>query len=150
LFLQPIKRNNHSVNASAMSYTVGGIKVLQRDSPSPTLPHAQYPGLKQETVVLPRGHRKDPSRKAFRAESILEKDVQVVTRNGHILQADVYRPAETKEQVPALLAWSPYGKSGTGMLRSHMASSLKQPCTAAVFAILYVLTLETKAPSRSI
>ncbi|WZH48345.1 Alpha/Beta hydrolase protein [Fusarium acuminatum] len=104
-----------------MSYTVGGIKVLQRDSPSPTLPHAQYPGLKQETVVLPRGHRKDPSRKAFRAESILEKDVQVVTRNGHILQADVYRPAETKEQVPALLAWSPYGKSGTG---SHKAEDI--------------------------
>ncbi|KAH6950130.1 Alpha/Beta hydrolase protein [Fusarium avenaceum] len=96
-----------------MTYTVGGIEVLQRDSPSPALPNAKYPGLKLETVVLPRGHQKDPSRKAFRVDTILEKDIEVVTRNGHILQADVYRPAETKEQVPILLAWSPYGKSGT-------------------------------------
>ncbi|KAF0642366.1 hypothetical protein FPSE5266_20125 [Fusarium pseudograminearum] len=99
-----------------MPYTVGGIKVLQRDSPSPALPHAQYPGLKMETVVLRRGHQKDPSRKAFRVDTILEKDIEVITRNGHILRADVYRPAETnpKDRVPALLAWSPYGKSGTG------------------------------------
>lgn len=118
-----------------MTYTVGGIQVLQRDSPSPALPNAKYPGLKRETVVFPRGHRKDPSRKAFCADTILEKDIEVVTRNGHILQADVYRPAETKEQVPILLAWSPYGKSGTGTLWSDMASPLTQPCTAVVFGV---------------
>lgn len=126
-----------------MPYTVGGIKVLQRDSPSPALPHAQYLGLKPETVVIPQGHQKDPSRKAFSADTILEKDIEVVTRNGHILRADVYRPAETKEQVPALLAWSPYGKSGTGKLQYDMASALTHPCADALFAVLYVLTLHT-------
>ncbi|SCO78558.1 related to cocaine esterase [Fusarium oxysporum] len=122
-----------------MPYTVEGIKVFQRDSPSPALPHAQYSGLKPETLVLPRGHRKDPSRKAFRADTILERDIEVITRNGHILRTDVYRPTETvsTEQVPVLLAWSPYGKCGTGVLRSNTACPITQPCPSAVFVLFW-------------
>ncbi|KAJ4506711.1 hypothetical protein HRR83_007762 [Exophiala dermatitidis] len=39
-----------------------------------------------------------------------DNDVEVVVRDGVRLYLDVYRPADAKEKVPAILSWSPYGK----------------------------------------
>ncbi|KAH0592484.1 hypothetical protein MHUMG1_09755 [Metarhizium humberi] len=98
-----------------MVYTVGGVEVIQRDSPLPTQAAARYPGLRRETTVLPSGHQKTPAHRGFRTATIYDRDIEVPLRDGTILRADVYRPADTTEKVPILLAWSPYGKSGTGV-----------------------------------
>lgn len=41
---------------------------------------------------------------------ICEQDAAVPMRDGVVLYADIYRPADTGEKVPAILAWSNYGK----------------------------------------
>lgn len=41
---------------------------------------------------------------------ICEQDVAVPMRDGVVLYADVFRPADEREEVPAILAWSNYGK----------------------------------------
>jgi predicted acyl esterase len=61
---------------------------------------------------------------------IIDRDVEVVTRAGHTVQADVYRP-ESGEPAGVLIAWSPYGKHdpapigkiypASGVLPEHMS-----------------------------
>ncbi|KAJ1325493.1 hypothetical protein MN608_08686 [Microdochium nivale] len=96
-------------------YSVQGVDVIQRDSHKPISAAARYSGLRRETVVLPAGHQRGPAYRGFRAETIYERDIEIPLRDGTILRADVYRPNNTTEKVPILLAWSPYGKSDTGV-----------------------------------
>ena len=62
------------------------------------------------TRTLPAGYQVDPRFRALPVEVVFEKDVAVVLRDGVTIFVDVFRPAGT-EQVPVLMAWSPYGKS---------------------------------------
>lgn len=48
--------------------------------------------------------------KALKSDIRIDHDVEVVARDGVRLYMDVYRPAEQKEKIPAILSWSPYGK----------------------------------------
>lgn len=41
---------------------------------------------------------------------IIERDVEIPTRFGYSLYADVFRPVEEMVKAPSLLAWTPYGK----------------------------------------
>lgn len=41
---------------------------------------------------------------------LCEQDVAVKMRDGIVLYADVFRPADSDQKVPAILAWSNYGK----------------------------------------
>ncbi|KIW10703.1 hypothetical protein PV08_11667 [Exophiala spinifera] len=98
------------------NYSVADIAVLHTPSCAPTLPQANYDGIYEEAIVLPSGHRRTPQNRAFDVATIWERDVAFKTREGLILRADVFRPEFTTAQIPALVAWSPYGKSGTGSL----------------------------------
>jgi predicted acyl esterase len=41
-------------------------------------------------------------------------------RDGHSLRADIFRPASVGDaRVPALVVWSPYGKTGTRGEKCH-------------------------------
>lgn len=65
--------------------------------------------------VLPKGWTKDEGRRALPVEMIWDKDVKLPLRDGTILLADVFRPVDSdKAPVPAIMPWSPYGKTGTG------------------------------------
>ncbi len=97
-------------------FSVAGIEVIQKKITSVDNAHAKYNGLNQSSAILPEGHTRDPSRRAFEAATIWDRDIEVPMRDGVIVRADVFRPAGTEEKVPALLVWSPYGKSGTGFL----------------------------------
>ena len=103
---------------------VGGIEVIQSTISGIDSSHANYTGLNPSSTTLPKGHRKDPRLRAFEAATVWDRDIELRMRDGVILRADVFRPAEDKEKVPALLAWSPYGKSGTGKI-SHEACLLQ-------------------------
>ncbi|KAE9366270.1 alpha/beta-hydrolase [Stipitochalara longipes BDJ] len=94
------------------------IEVIQRDV---TLPEKDpvYRGLQPSQVRLSKGHLQAAGRAAFQADTIWERDVEIPLRDGSKLRADVFRPATSDSKdgaVPALVAWSPYGKSGQGFL----------------------------------
>nr|WP_243186825.1 CocE/NonD family hydrolase [Clostridium muellerianum] len=46
-------------------------------------------------------------------EIIFERDVPVKLRDKVTIYTDIFRPAD-KDNVPAIVAWSPYGKNGSG------------------------------------
>ena len=60
--------------------------------------------------VLPVGYQIQPRFRPLPVEIAFEKDVAVKLRDGVTIYVDVFRPVD-QEQVPALVAWSPYGKS---------------------------------------
>ena len=62
------------------------------------------------TRTLPAGYRLSPEFRALPTDIVFEKDVAVTLRDGVSIYVDVLRPAGTDE-VPVLVAWSPYGKS---------------------------------------
>lgn len=67
------------------------------------------------TRTLPAGYQIAPQFKALSVDIVLEKDVPVTLRDGVTIYVDIFRPAGA-EQVPVIVAWSPYGKGqGTSM-----------------------------------
>lgn len=73
-----------------------------------------YNGFNPSKTVLPAGHQRSEGRRSFAVETILERDAQVLMRDGAKLYTDVFRPSSSDdgEKVPAVIAWSPYGKGG--------------------------------------
>ena len=62
------------------------------------------------TRTLPAGFQIDPRFLPLPLDIVLEKDVAIRLRDGVNIFVDILRPAGD-EQVPVLVAWSPYGKS---------------------------------------
>jgi predicted acyl esterase len=48
--------------------------------------------------------------KPLKSDIHIDHDVEIVMRDGVRLYADVYRPANSTEKIPAVLSWSFYGK----------------------------------------
>lgn len=64
---------------------------------------------------LPKGWQRGPEWRALPESLIWEKDVAITLRDGVILRGDVFRAKRFEGQpLPAILPWSPYGKTGTG------------------------------------
>lgn len=61
------------------------------------------------TRTLPAGFRAGPEFAELPVDVVLEKDAPVTLRDGTVIHVDVFRPAGA-EKVPAIVAWSPYGK----------------------------------------
>lgn len=76
-----------------------------------------YEGLNPRTEVLPTGWKHPmPGSKPLSSPILVEHDVSFKTRDGTTLYADIFRPPNTDDQVPALLCWSPFGKRYNGLL----------------------------------
>ena len=73
--------------------TKARFKMIYRPGVAPT--QHKYPGLKY--------------RKTRERGMIVERDVAIPMRDGVKIYADIHRPPG-KAKVPALIAWSPYGK----------------------------------------
>jgi predicted acyl esterase len=86
---------------------------LLREISSPEAPDSFYAGFNPSIQTLLKGHKRHPRSRPFPVATIYERDVQIPMRDGSILRADIFRPEDTGS-VPAILPWSPYGKSGTG------------------------------------
>lgn len=83
-----------------------------------------YSGFKPGTTVLEKGHVREPGRRPFGRDTIFDRDVGVVLRDGVTLYTDVFRPADSDtNKVPAILLWGPYGKTGNGRIFRDYASS---------------------------
>lgn len=67
-----------------------------------------HPG---ESIVFKAGSQPfGPDTKPLESDVHLDHDVEIVVRDGARLYADIYRPADATERVPAIISWSPYGK----------------------------------------
>ena len=92
---------------------VGEVGLLFR---TPKIPESndRYDGGDAFTEVLPVGYKRFPDTRAFGVATVYEKDVKIPMRDGTVLKGDIFRPEGT-QRVPAIVPWSPYGKSGRGM-----------------------------------
>jgi predicted acyl esterase len=97
---------------TASEYQVSNIHVLEIATPV-SHPGAKYEGLKPSTTTIPAGFRKEPDCREFGRETLFERDIEIPLRHGTKIRADVFRPTDTP-MVPAIVHYSPYGKSGTG------------------------------------
>lgn len=88
------------------------VEVIYRRSPE-IGDNNRYKGFKQQTVILKKGDVLREGYMALPCDIIFEQDVAVKMRDGVTIYTDIFRPA-TDEKVPAIVAWSPYGKNGSG------------------------------------
>jgi predicted acyl esterase len=94
-----------------------GVEVLHKQITSPETPRANFTGAieaKPSVTTLPKGFKKNDETRPFRVSTVWEKDIEIPMRDSIKLRADVFRPSEATEKIPILMAYSPYGKSGTG------------------------------------
>ncbi|KAM0211166.1 hypothetical protein ACHAQI_005464 [Fusarium lateritium] len=83
----------------------------------PKVGQGGYVGLKPHSEVLPAGWEFDhPHAKPLSSDILVEHDVAFKMRDGITLYADVYRPPNTNEHVPAIICWSPFGKKFNGLM----------------------------------
>lgn len=92
-------------------YEEAGVEVLFRKSTPISDPEGRYPGFKPGTTVLRKGsvHRKGAL--PLPCDIVFDSDVAVPMRDGVTIYVDILRPAGSGK-VPAIVAWSPYGKRG--------------------------------------
>ncbi|KAI1860363.1 uncharacterized protein JN550_011515 [Neoarthrinium moseri] len=111
----------HSQNATVPEIVDGTIRIYGNDAYKipyrrlmPTdAARARYPGFKQETLTLKNGTIRREGAKALTSDIVFERDVALTLRDGVTIYADVYRPVGD-QQVPAIIAYSPYGKQVGG------------------------------------
>jgi predicted acyl esterase len=78
-------------------------------------PLYNYQGFKPGEEILDAGHTKALGCKPFEVKTVFDRDHAIVVRDGKRLYADIFRPETSNSQpIPAILPWSPYGKTGTG------------------------------------
>ncbi|KAF3038119.1 hypothetical protein E8E12_005248 [Didymella heteroderae] len=83
----------------------------------PTVGQGGYAGFNPRSEVLPAGWKYDhPDAKPLTSSILVEHDVAITMRDGAKLYADIYRPPNTDDKVPALIMWSPFGKKFNGIL----------------------------------
>ena len=114
--------------AANPSVKTGNVELLFRAPKDPDSSN-RYDGRNSETTTLPAGYQRSPEHRAFPTATIYEKDVEIPLRDGTMLRGDIFRP-EGATHVPAIVPWSPYGKSGRGLFKienveNDMADSMQ-------------------------
>ena len=64
-----------------------------------------------KTVILRKGSVFPPAAQALACDIAWERNIPITLRNGTTMYADVLLPADHSGNMPAIVAWSPYGKS---------------------------------------
>lgn len=84
-------------------------------TPAHQHPSFNYRGFHPSRTLLNEGHVREPGLRPFPTDVIFERDQTVKLRDEIELYADTFRPLDSdKHTVPVIMAWSPYGKTGTG------------------------------------
>ena len=73
-------------------------------------PIEEYEKLSEDEKKLHKPYPFDQRTYEVMPGVICEQDVAVPMRDGVVLYADIFRPTDDTEKVPAILAWSNYGK----------------------------------------
>ncbi|KAK5043477.1 hypothetical protein LTR84_011946 [Exophiala bonariae] len=96
---------------------IGGIEIPWTNTfpPEDETFMAPYVKQKRQTQTLQKGWQKTKEHRPLPCDIIFDENVEIFLRDGIKIYCDIIRPV-TKEEVPALLAVSPYGKGGHGFL----------------------------------
>jgi predicted acyl esterase len=78
---------------------------------SPAAPLPPDYAFGHQTTLLKKGSVYPPAAKPLPCDISWERDVPVKLRDGVAMYVDILRPAVASARLPALVAWSPYGKS---------------------------------------
>jgi len=104
-----------------MSRTIGGLKVaFTKANPifnnyDDRFPVESENVFNPSTTTLPAGWKRKPGFRPLPIDLIWYRDVPIPLRDGVVLRGDVFLPAKQADQpLPAILPWSPYGKTGSG------------------------------------
>jgi len=71
---------------------------------------SRYPGFRPGTEEIAAGHVEKDGALAVPSPLTRDRDVAISLRDGIVIYADIYRPAEVTGPLPTILVWSPYGK----------------------------------------
>jgi uncharacterized protein len=88
--------------------------IIWRDTLPLDAPIGRYPGFRPRMETLKAGSVQAKGGCPLTVDLICERDVAVLLRDGVTIYADVFRPAAVSQPVPAIVAWSPYGKGNGG------------------------------------
>lgn len=82
---------------------------------APQVGYHGYTGLHpNKRTVYKAGHQQkgwdDKPGKALTSDILLDQDVPIQVRDGATLYTDIFRPADSKDKIPAIISWSPFGK----------------------------------------
>jgi predicted acyl esterase len=108
-----VEANNRNEPDDAGAEGMDQIEVLFRKARPADDPKGRYPGFKPGATTLEAGAVIKPGHRPLTCDIIFERDVAVRMRDGTTLYTDVFRPAGGVA-LPAIVAWSPYGKGGGG------------------------------------
>lgn len=75
-----------------------------------------------QKTVLKKGTRKKKGSTPLPCDILFESEVPIELRDGIHIKADLFRPI-TKDKVPVIIAWSPYGNDFSGMKIEGVALS---------------------------
>ncbi|KKK12608.1 hypothetical protein P175DRAFT_0210150 [Aspergillus ochraceoroseus IBT 24754] len=100
-----------------MATEIGGTKITFGDPRQPKAlplshPKARWGEFGRKTTVLPKGYVRRRGCLPLPCDILFDRDIAVRLRDGVVIYLDVYRPVNDVLKIPALLAWSPYGKQG--------------------------------------
>lgn len=90
-------------------FDVAVVPTIPLDNPA----IGKYDKFNPSTRVIAKGYSQSPEAAVFQADTIFEKDVAIPMRDGIKIYVDIFRPTGD-EKIPAIVMWSPYGKSGNG------------------------------------
>lgn len=108
------------ISTDSMATNVGDIEIIFKDANRDF--SKRWRKFGPSTEVLPKGWQKEEGRRALDEDLIFDRDISIPLRDGAKIWADVFRPVSSEKQpVPAILAWSPYGKQGNGSSPSNLA-----------------------------
>jgi predicted acyl esterase len=74
-----------------------------------------YQGFNPRKETLPKGWQSRDNARPLSENMIVEHDVAVKVRDGCTLYCDIYRPSNGHTKIPAIVAWSPFGKKHNGI-----------------------------------
>ncbi|KAL0941668.1 X-Pro dipeptidyl-peptidase C-terminal non-catalytic domain-containing protein [Colletotrichum truncatum] len=84
---------------------------------APVVGQDGYTGLNPRSETLPKGWKHPhPDSRPLPCDILVDHDVAITVRDGTTLYADILRPPNTIEKVPALICWSPFGKKFNGLM----------------------------------
>jgi len=116
MFLQ-VTRNNFFFRSFHTKTMPLAFQVANLAVKPPKVGENGYQGFNPRKETLRKGYQSRDGARALSEDMIAEHDVAVKVRDGCTLYCDIYRPvgSDGSEKVPAIVAWSPFGKKHTGI-----------------------------------
>lgn len=99
-----------------MSLDFDPVETIFQSSKKPESAGTRYSGLDTSSVFLSEGHCRTPECRPLPIPLIWDRDVPLRMRDGVYIRVDIFRPQDSMAKLPAIMAWSPYGKTGAGQL----------------------------------